>query len=204
MCMQVVREGEMAELRAGIGSLGLFDDRIKGLIAITEAFLLGDDAFAVDLKEHKIRGIGEFGYHSWLIFCRDQGGILKANDAALASFCNWRKKNPRAEAVETPAEAVETPAAADDVIADGRSPRACVKAEEEEENTGAGEDDRPLSMRAAELKRKRTAEPVVDRSATVAPKAEPAAEGSGEAEQAEQAGQENRGQRALRRKTSRK
>ena len=92
----VVRQSQMDDLKTGIGSLGLFDDRLKGLIAITEAFLLGGDRFAVDLdpKGHKIRGIGEFGYHSWLIFCRDQGGTLKANDAALASFCSWRKKNP--------------------------------------------------------------------------------------------------------------
>ena len=50
--------------------MGLFDDRIRSLVAITRAFLgrdVGDDAekgadeFAVDLKENKIRGIGKFG-----------------------------------------------------------------------------------------------------------------------------------------------
>ena len=94
----VVERGEHSALKGMINSLGLFDDRLKGLVAITEAFLLGDDEFMVDLKEHKIKGIGEFGYHSWLIFCRDAGASLKANDAALSSFCAWRKKSAAAEA----------------------------------------------------------------------------------------------------------
>ena len=50
------------------------------------------DAFAVDLKEHKIRGIGEFGYHSWLIFCRDLGATLRPSDKCLSGYCSWRKK----------------------------------------------------------------------------------------------------------------
>ena len=89
---QVVNQGQHGALKEIIASLGLFDDRLKGLVGITEAFLLGDDAFMVDLKENKIRGIGEFGWHSWLIFCRDAGASLKPNDAALTTFCNWRKK----------------------------------------------------------------------------------------------------------------
>ena len=94
---QVVKQGKHSALKEIIASLGLFDDRLKGLVGITEAFLLGDDEFMVDLKEHKIRGIGEFGWHSWLIFCRDGGATLKANDAALTTFCNWRKKSAAAE-----------------------------------------------------------------------------------------------------------
>ena len=88
----------LGELNGIVHSLGLFDDRLKGLVGITEAFLLGGDEFMVDLKEHKIRGIGEFGWHSWLIFCRDAGATLKASDAALVTFCNWRKKSAAAEA----------------------------------------------------------------------------------------------------------
>jgi hypothetical protein len=94
---QVVNQGQHGALKGIIASLGLFDDRLKGLVGITETFLLGDDEFMVDLKEHKIRGIGEFGWHSWLIFCRDAGATLKANDAALTTFCNWRKKLAAAE-----------------------------------------------------------------------------------------------------------
>jgi len=89
----VVRRNELERAREIMHSLGLFDDRLKGLIGVTQAFLVGDDCFQIDLKEHKVRGIGEFGYHSWLIFTRDQGATLHANDCALKSFCAWRKKN---------------------------------------------------------------------------------------------------------------
>ena len=37
---------------------------------------------------------GKFGWHSWLIFCRDMGRTLKCEDAALVSYANWRKKQP--------------------------------------------------------------------------------------------------------------
>ena len=92
----VVQKGDHSSLHAIIKSLGLFDDRLKGLVGVTEAFLLGDDAFAVGIKENKIRGIGPFGYHSWAIFCRDQGCTLTdpKMDAALVNFCKWRKKQP--------------------------------------------------------------------------------------------------------------
>ena len=93
----VVEANETAGLRVLINSLGLFDDRLKALISITQAFLLGEDTFAVDLKQHKIRGIGEFGHHSFLIFCRDGGATLKANDEALKSFCRWRVKSAAKE-----------------------------------------------------------------------------------------------------------
>ena len=50
----VVKDGEVSACREVIYSLGLFDDRLKSLTSITQAFLLGGDAFAVDLGEHKI------------------------------------------------------------------------------------------------------------------------------------------------------
>ena len=89
---EVVERNETGRAYQAMASLGLFDDRLKGLADITRKFLTGDDHFAVDLKEHKIRGVGPFGYHSWAIFCRDMGAGLKAEDAALVSFCNWRKR----------------------------------------------------------------------------------------------------------------
>ena len=63
LCLvQVVKGGDAASCKAVVHSLGLFDDRLKGLVAITQAFLLGSDAFAVDLdataQGHKIRGVG--------------------------------------------------------------------------------------------------------------------------------------------------
>ena len=63
----------LGELNGIVHSLGLFDDRLKGLRGVTEAFLFGRDDFDVDPKTHKTRGIGEFGHHSFLIFCRDGG-----------------------------------------------------------------------------------------------------------------------------------
>ena len=43
-------------------------------------------------QEPKIRGIGEFGWHSWLIFCRDLGATLRPSDKCLSGYCSWRKK----------------------------------------------------------------------------------------------------------------
>ena len=62
----VVSGGETAALRERINSLGLFDDRLKSLLAITRAFLGVDappekSAFGVDLKEHKIHGDARTG-----------------------------------------------------------------------------------------------------------------------------------------------
>lgn len=93
-------------LRERINSLGLFDDRLKSLTAITRAFLLGADAFEVGLAPpHKVHGVGKFGVHSFLIFCRDQGATLKAEDAALTTFCNWRRKASRAASASEAAPA---------------------------------------------------------------------------------------------------
>jgi len=106
----VVNTGETAELRALINSLGLFDERLKSLTAITTAFLAGEDTFEVGLAPpHKIHGVGQFGVHSFQIFARDQGASLKPTDAALVTYCNWRRKY----AVElAKAEAAGTEAAA--------------------------------------------------------------------------------------------
>ena len=82
---------------------------MQGLVGVTEAFLQGDDTFAVDTKEHKIRGIGPFGWHSWAIFCRDEGCTLAdpKMDPALANFCKWRKKQPAVEADTTTSTVVD-------------------------------------------------------------------------------------------------
>lgn len=95
---RVVRGSEAGALKEVIFSLGLFDDRVRSLVSITQAFLNAGE-FAVDLAEHKIHGVGKFGYHSWLIFCRDMGGSLKKiEDATLLSFASWRKKQPAEDA----------------------------------------------------------------------------------------------------------
>mmetsp|Transcript_19185 Transcript_19185/g.40206 ORF Transcript_19185/g.40206 Transcript_19185/m.40206 type:complete len:349 (-) Transcript_19185:62-1108(-) len=70
-----------------IQPLGLFENRIKALMAVTTAFLCSA-RFAVDLKENKIYGIGQFGVDSYNIFCK---GLTKCKpqDKTLASYCNW-------------------------------------------------------------------------------------------------------------------
>ena len=78
-----LEETDRENVRAIIRSLGLFDDRMKSLAGITNAFLLGNkcaqiqegkrkkskekeeegvSAFSVDLKENKIRHIEELGF----------------------------------------------------------------------------------------------------------------------------------------------
>ena len=37
-----------------------------------------------------------------VIFCTDAGATLKANDAALVTFCNWRKRSAANEAKQAP------------------------------------------------------------------------------------------------------
>ena len=110
----MVKGEDAASCKEIVHSLGLFDDRLKGIIGITQAFLLGGDAFAVDLGENKIRGIGKFGWHSWLIFCRDMGRTLKCEDAALVSYANWRKKQPVEEAGEEEEEEAKEAAEAEE------------------------------------------------------------------------------------------
>ena len=88
----VIDSGDTSALRELVHSLGLFDDRLRSLTAITTAFLSGPDAFTVGLEpSNKVHGVGKFGVHSFLIFCRDQGAQLRPEDKALASFCNWRR-----------------------------------------------------------------------------------------------------------------
>lgn len=115
----MVERGQTSELRALINSLGLFDDRLRSLAAITTAFLAGEDRFEPGLlPAHKIHGVGQFGVHSFQIFARDEGVTLRPVDAALVTFCNWRRKhaaaaavaaNPEEGVLSTPAEAAPAP-----------------------------------------------------------------------------------------------
>mmetsp|Transcript_23920 Transcript_23920/g.40687 ORF Transcript_23920/g.40687 Transcript_23920/m.40687 type:complete len:387 (-) Transcript_23920:299-1459(-) len=88
-------ETDWSRVKGAIHSLGLFDDRLKSLTALTTRFLHAA-VFNVspDAKsEHKIRGIGAFGYESYLVFCQDQGATIKLSDGGrpLAPFVAWRK-----------------------------------------------------------------------------------------------------------------
>ena len=89
-------EPEWSNVKAVINPLGLFDDRLKSLVALTNAFLNGHDAFdlATDRKSpHKIHGIGPFAVDSFNVFCRDKGSdiILSPGGKPIAPFVAWRK-----------------------------------------------------------------------------------------------------------------
>ena len=70
--------------------LGLFENRIKSLIALTERYL-SQPEFDVALKgENKIYGIGQFGIESYYIFCKSMMDI-RPKDATLASYIKCMK-----------------------------------------------------------------------------------------------------------------
>ena len=74
-----------------LAPLGLFENRFRAVVAISERFL-GMDEFHVSLdKEFKIYGIGEFGVDSFNIFCRGGGASMAPSDRNLAAFCRWLK-----------------------------------------------------------------------------------------------------------------
>ena len=163
-------KGSLAPLREAIHSLGLFDDRLKSLVAIARHFLHSADAFDVGLKPpHKIHGIGEFGYHSFLIFCRDEGATLRPNDKALAGFCGWRKRHAAAEAAAAEGTAAEgaasSSAAAEGVKEEGASaepPKAAAAAaavdDDEEEDSDYDEDAAAIRAAQQRARAKKAAE----------------------------------------------
>ena len=79
-------------VREVIGPLGLFDNRMKGLVSLTNRFLSAS-TFSVGLEpENKIYGIGQFGVESYALFCK--GTRIKANvktEKALKQYLQWWK-----------------------------------------------------------------------------------------------------------------
>ena len=117
-------ETDYRKIQGAIHSLGLFDDRLKSLVSLTEAFLHGvklepakgaksprADEFKVELDRkspHKIHGVGPFGHDSWLVFCKDASASMSLSKGGdpIAPFYNWRKKHAKAE-VQAQAQAAE-------------------------------------------------------------------------------------------------
>merc|ERR1719155_435544 len=82
-------ERDYSKVKKEIHSLGLFDDRLRSLVSLTETFLHGAreepakgakspraDEFRVETDRksiHKIHGVGPFGHDSWRVFCKDEG-----------------------------------------------------------------------------------------------------------------------------------
>ena len=108
-------ESDSAKVLTAIKSLGLFDDRLRSLVALTDTFLRGAplepskkkspraDEFKVETDRksvHKVHGVGPFGVESWLVFCKDQGATIKLSKGGepLAPFVAWRKRAAKAEA----------------------------------------------------------------------------------------------------------
>lgn len=97
------KETEWSNVKKAIHSLGLFDDRLKSLVALTDHFLQGAevdgerlDTFDVDTDRtspHKIHGIGPFGRDSYLVFCKDQGPTIHLSPGGkpIEAFVKWRK-----------------------------------------------------------------------------------------------------------------
>lgn len=80
-----------------INPLGLFDDRLKSLTALTTHFFAHDKfELSLDPKSpHKVHGIGPFGYESYLVFCKDQGPTITLSQGGkpIQPFVSWRKKH---------------------------------------------------------------------------------------------------------------
>ena len=108
-------ESDSANVLTAIKSLGLFDDRLRSLVALTDTFLRGAplepskkkspraDEFKVETDRksvHKVHGVGPFGVESWLVFCKDQGATIKLSKGGepLAPFVAWRKLAAKADA----------------------------------------------------------------------------------------------------------
>ena len=108
-------ESKPANVLTAIKSLGLFDDRLRSLVALTDTFLRGAplepskkkspraDEFKVETDRksvHKVHGVGPFGVESWLVFCKDQGATIKLSKGGepLAPFVAWRKRAAKADA----------------------------------------------------------------------------------------------------------
>ena len=68
------------------------------MVEITQRFIEMPE-FQLGLeKPYKIYGIGEFGFQSYLIFCKGAGLSLTPTDKNLRSFVNWQRQNFAREA----------------------------------------------------------------------------------------------------------
>ena len=82
-----------------IAPLGLFDNRMKSLTHVSTRFLaMPDFDISPDPKsEKKVHGIGEFGYHSYLLFVRGKLDF-QPKDKALQWFANWQRRHAQQSA----------------------------------------------------------------------------------------------------------
>ena len=88
-------DAEAGDLQAILGPLGLFPNRLKSLVAVSERFL-EMPAFDVGLQgDLKIYGIGQFGLDSFQIFIRGRLDF-QPGDRTLQAFVRWQKAHGEA------------------------------------------------------------------------------------------------------------
>lgn len=84
--------GNLHDAQPILRPLGMFAQRIAAVAAITQRFI-EMPVFDVGLEpELKIRGIGRFGFESYLLFCRD--AFITPEDRNLRAFAHWRQSLP--------------------------------------------------------------------------------------------------------------
>jgi len=93
-------ETQWSRVKDVINPLGLFDDRLKSLVALTKAFLTGFDDFQLSTDRNspfKVHGVGPFAVDSFLVFCRDQGPTITLSPGGkpIAPFVHWRRQHQK-------------------------------------------------------------------------------------------------------------
>eukprot|EP00959_Pyramimonas_sp_CCMP1952_P385611 8081169-Pyramimonas_sp.AAC.1 len=77
-----------------ITPLGLFPTRMRSIVEVTRNFLQMPEFVLGLTPPYKVYGIGEFGYHSYLLFCRSDLAV-NPSDRVLKAFVEWQKRQAR-------------------------------------------------------------------------------------------------------------
>eukprot|EP00947_MAST-08B_sp_MAST-8B-sp1_P002469 g2469.t1 len=134
--------------------LGLFANRLKGVLSVAERFI-EMPVFDVGLdKAVKIYGIGEFGVDSYKIFCRGLGRTFTPKDRTLNSFASWLKRQP-AEDASGEGGGQDGESGDDDDNVEEEQEDEAEEEEEEEEDQDEGEDAEDAGKSRSRKKKKK-------------------------------------------------
>jgi len=86
-------DAEASSLQAAMHPLGLFDNRLKALIAVSERFLTAPRFDVGSEPANKIWGCGAFTISSFAIFVKGQLDGPAPDDATLKAFLAWQKRH---------------------------------------------------------------------------------------------------------------
>ena len=90
-----VLDADPAEALPLMNPLGLFDNRFRSVVAISQSFV-SKPVFEIGMsKELKVYGVGQFTFDSYCIFCRDMGREMAPDDSTLKTYTSWLKKQPK-------------------------------------------------------------------------------------------------------------